>query len=67
VATQRLGAAMLAGLLYAQCLLGLIAVSLVTGKNAGWADAAEGYGVRPQALIMAMTGQGSRSGIARRE
>lgn len=64
VSMKRPGAAMLAGLLYAQCLLGLVAV----GKQAGaWSETVEGYGVRPRTLIVAMTGEGGRSGIARRE
>lgn len=68
VSTKRLGAAMLAGLLYAQCLLGLVAVSIAVGRNAGASsDAVGGYGVSPQAMIVAMTGESGRSGVARRE
>lgn len=68
VSTKRLGAAMLAGLLYAQCLLGLVAVSITVDRQVGQAPGAvEGYGVRPQSVIVAMTGESTRSGVARRE
>lgn len=59
---------MLAGLLYAQSLLGLVAVAAVVGKNAGsWTASDDGYGVARPALTLAMSGTTEPSGTVWRE
>lgn len=43
---RKVGALVMTGLLYSQCLLGAVAVAAVVAKQpAGWPSATEGYGV----------------------
>lgn len=66
--TKKAGAVMLAGLLYAQSLLGLVAVAAVVSKNAGSAAAPdEGYGIARPQMTLAMTGVAEPSGPVWRE
>lgn len=43
--SRKVGAAVLAGLLYGQSLLGLVAVVVLVERNAGWGTPTGGYGV----------------------
>jgi len=47
--SNKVAAAMLAGLLYGQGLLGLIGVVVVMERNAGWGTPTGGYGVESRA------------------
>ena len=47
--SNKVAAAMLAGLLYGQGLLGLIGVAVMLERNAGWGTPTGGYGVESRA------------------
>jgi len=59
---------MLAGLLYAQSLLGLVAVAALVSKNAGsWTASGSGYGVASAEITLALSAKSEPTGRVWRE